>query len=363
MANQAIAYRRLINQGIARPNFDKPSEVVQWLGAVQAQDYGAAKWAVGLRMAGDATDATVEQAIAEGSILRTHVLRPTWHYVTPADIRGLLTLTGPRVDAACATYYRKLELDDATFKKSNTLIEKALQGGKQLTRAELGTVLQQGGVESQDLLRLTYLVMKAELVGLICSGANQGKQITYALLEERVPPSKPFNRDEALTDLVRRYFTSHGPATIADFVWWSGLTAADTRIGLDIVGGELAKEEIEGQTYWFSASESSKLDLSGSLYLLPNYDEYTVSYKDRGALVDEALTPILDGRGNILFNHVIVSDGLVVGTWKRTISKSKIVATVEPSRPLDPAETEALTAAATNFGRFMGLPVTLEINE
>ena len=252
MANTGIAHRRLLNQRIAQPTFKKPVEVVNWLGAVQAQDFGAAKWAVGLRMAGG-NDLEVEQAVNEGTILRTHVLRPTWHFVTPADIRWLLALTGPRVNAANATWYRQLELDEAVFRQTNKLIEKALEGGKQLTRPELATILQQAGIAAQDTVRLSFIVMRAELDGLICNGANQGKQITYALLEERVPPVRPLTREEALAEITRRYFISHGPATIADFGWWSGLTAADARAGLKLVEDEIEHEVIDGQTFWFGA--------------------------------------------------------------------------------------------------------------
>jgi hypothetical protein len=329
------------------------------MGAVQAQDYGAAKWAVGQRVAGS-TDASIEQAVNDGAILRTHVLRPTWHFVAPADIRWLLALTGPRVNIASGSYYRRLELDEAIFKQTNAVLEKALQGGKALTRPELVAAFEQAGINTQDLLRFTWIIIQAELAGLICNGARQGKLITYALLEERVPPVKPLTREEALAEITRRYFTSHGPATLPDFVWWSGLTTADARAGLNLVGEQLEHEVIDGQTYWFKATAAPTQDLTGSLYLLPNFDEYTVSYKDRSAVADAALPPVLDSWGQFFLNNTIVINGLAVGTWKRTFTKTRAIITIKPFRPLNPVETEALNREAERFGRFMDLPVTLE---
>src|SRR5260370_8551736 len=222
MTNLDIAHRRLHNQLITRPMFEKPEDIVRWLGAVQSQDYAAAKWAVGLRMQG-VTDDVIEQAFTDGSILRTHVMRPTWHFVAPADIRWMLTLTAPRINALNAYYYRKLELDDAVFRHSNAVLGKALQGSKQLTRSELASVLQQAGIAADNLLRSTYIIMHAELDGIICSGARRGKQFTYALLDEQVPPTRALDRDEALGEFARRYFTSQAPATLHNFLWWSRL--------------------------------------------------------------------------------------------------------------------------------------------
>src|SRR5216684_6032669 len=251
MTNLDIAHQRLHNQLISQPTNDAPGDVVQWLGAVQAQDYAAAKWAVGLRSAGVTSDA-IERAFADGAILRTHLMRPTWHFVSPADIRWILALTAPRVNAVNAYYYRKLALDDAVFMHSNAMLAKALQGGKQLTRPELTSVLQQVGIATDDLQRFTYIMMRAELDGIVCSGARRGKQFTYALLDERAPQARTLDRDEALAELTRRYFTSHGPATLQDFVWWSGLAAIDAKAGIEMVKLQLVHEVVDGQAYWFS---------------------------------------------------------------------------------------------------------------
>jgi hypothetical protein len=357
MTNLDIAHQRLHNQLITRPTFEKPDDVVEWLGAVQAQDYAAAKWAVGLRLQGT-TDDDIEQAFTHGAILRTHLMRPTWHFVSPADIRWILALTAPRVNAVSAYYYRKLALDDAVFMHSNAVLAKALQGGKQFTRPELASVLQQAGIATDDLQRFTYIMMRAELDGIVCSGARRGKQFTYALLDERAPQARTLDRDEALAQFARRYFTSHGPATLQDFVWWSGLTVADARAGLEMVTSQLMHEVVDGQTYWFSTSAPPANDPPQTIYLLPNFDEYTVGYTDRSAVIDVSDATKFDTRGNVL-NPTIVMDGRVVGTWKRTLKKDAVIITPSLFAPLNEAETRALAAAANRYGAFLDLPVNL----
>jgi hypothetical protein len=210
-----IARLRLHNQLLSRTEFTEPEQVVAWLGAVQAQDYAGAKWALGLRLA-NATDAAIEEAIDRGRILRTHVMRPTWHFVTPADIRWMLELTAPRVRALLAYNDRQLGLDQVTFKKSSAVLEKALQNNQQLTRGELTPILEKAGIAVEGL-HLGQLLTHAELDGLVCSGPRKGKQFTYALLEERAPEARLLEREAALAELSRRYFHSHGPATLQDF--------------------------------------------------------------------------------------------------------------------------------------------------
>jgi Winged helix DNA-binding domain len=355
MTNLNIAHQRLRNQLISRQSFEKPEDVVEWLGAVQSQDYAAAKWALGLRLQG-ATDDAIEQAFTDGTILRTHVMRPTWHFVTPADIRWLLALTAPRVKAASAYYYRSLELDDAIFTCSNTALVKALQGGKQLTRPELASALQQAGVAADDLQRFTYIIMRAELDGIICSGARRGKQFTYALLDERAPQTRTLDRDEAQAEFARRYFTSHGPATLQDFVWWSGLTVADAKSALEMAASQLMREVIDRRTYWFSTSSPPAHDLSQTIYLLPNFDEYTVAYTDRSAVIDESDMTKFDDRGNVL-NNTIVLNGRVIGTWKRTLKKNMVIVTPHLFSSLNEAETRAFEVAINRYGAFLGIPV------
>ncbi len=201
------------------------------------------------------TDADVDRAFDDGRILRTHFLRPTWHFVAPADIRWMLALSGPRVNATNAHYYRKVGLDDRTLARCLTAVERALEGGRSLTRQELRSVLQKAGLQSAGM-RLAYVMMRAELDGVVCSGPRRGKQFTYALLDERVPRSSSLDRDEALAALARRYFSSHGPATLRDYVWWSGLTARDARAGIEMAKPALVQDNLNDLTYWHAPSKS-----------------------------------------------------------------------------------------------------------
>jgi hypothetical protein len=217
-----IISQRIHNQRLAATEFEKPADVVRWMGAVQAQEFHAAKWALALRMR-EATNAAIQDAFDRGEILRTYVLRPTWHFVTPEDIRWLLELTAPRVHLRCGSAYRKYEVDGAAYKKACRVLVKELQGGKHCTRTELKAALYRAGIDANDTIRMGHIMIRAELDRLICSGPMRGKQFTYALFEERVPPAKTLDPDEALSRLTMIYFRSHGPATLQDFVWWSGL--------------------------------------------------------------------------------------------------------------------------------------------
>ena len=356
MTRSDMAHHRLHSQRISAAPLKKPSDVVGWLVAVQAQDYAGAKWALGLRMQ-SVTDDDIEQVFADGSILRTHVMRPTWHFVTPEDIRWLLALTAPRVHAANAYQNRVLELDKAIFKHSNAALTKALRDGKQLTRAQLASVLQKAGIDASGL-RLSHLIMSAELDGIICSGARRGKQFTYTLLDERVPATQTLNRDEALAELTRRYFRSHGPATEEDLMWWSGLTRGDVRSGLEMVKRRLAHDMIDGKTYWFAASTSSPNN-SQTAYFLPNYDEYVVGYTDRCAIFDSSHADKVDARNNPLFQHTIVINGQIAGTWKRILGKDAVTIETNLFARLTNAENRAVAVAARRYGDFLGTPVVL----
>src|SRR5688572_2852773 len=352
---------RFHNQHIGRAKFEKPGDVVAWLGAVQGQEYAMAKWGVAQRMT-EITDAELDKAFADGDILRTHLLRPTWHFVTPADIRWVLALSAPRVHAVNAFMYRKLELDSTFFKRSNAVLTKSLQGGKQLTRVELASALQQTGIDTAGELRMGYILMQAELDALICSGARRGKQFTYALLEERVPPVRKLERDEALVELIKRYFTSRGPATMKDFAVWSGLTMADTRRGIEVFKPKLEHEVIDGQAYWFVESVLPAKAASTRAHLLPIYDEYVMGYRDRSAMLG-ALDYENFNAGSIAFDNLIVINGMLVGSWKRTLSKREVSIETNVNARLTKAEQKAIVEAATQFAKFLGLSPILSQTE
>ncbi|MBC7875594.1 MAG: AlkZ family DNA glycosylase [Anaerolineales bacterium] len=354
-----IAHHRLHNQKLLQTTFTKPSQVVTYLGAVQAQDYAGAKWALAQRIKSIITDAEIDQAFADGAILRTHLMRPTWHFVSPADIRWMLMLTAPRVHAVNAYMYRKAELDNDVLKKGKTLLVKALQD-KQLTRDELRDVFEQAGISMKTEFRMTYMMMWAELEGVICSGARKGKQFTYALLEERVPQAKVLKREEALVELIRRYFTSRGPATLHDFTWWSGLTMEDAKNGIEMVKSEFIQEDINGKMYWFSESKSSAKEKFPVIHLLPNYDEYFIGFKDRSAIGNRVNQPKMDQNSTALNIHIIFINGQIVGGWKRTITKNEVVVELNLLTSLTKAENQAITVAAQRYSEFLGIPITLK---
>jgi Winged helix DNA-binding domain len=351
-----VLRERLRNQGLARPEFRGAKDVVAWLGAVQAQDYAGAKWALGLR-GPRLTDADVDRAFDTGAILRTHLMRPTWHFVAPRDIRWMLTLTAPRVHAANAFMYRKLGLEDATLTRSRKVLERALRGGKPLTRSELDTALRRAGIAA-DGLRLAYLMMHAELSGVICSGPRRGKQFTYARLDERAPRARSLAREEALGELTRRYFTSHGPATVRDFAWWSGLTVRDAKAGLEMVKPALVRELVGDLTYWLVATRSVAPPVSPSAYLLPNYDESLIAYRDRGLVVSDATGGAVPGRD--AFAHHLLVDGRIAGSWRRTLQDDSVLLEAATYQSLTRSQAGTLAAAAERYSTFVGLPVTLK---
>ncbi len=358
MPRPDIARQRLINQGLVRPTSKTVADVVARLGAVQAQDYAASKWGIAQRSSG-LTDAQMEKEIDNGSIVRTHVLRPTWHFVAAADIGWMLALTAPRVHAANAYWYRWLEVDDAVARRSRGVIEKALGEGKHLTRVELGHALTSAKIQIANPTRLACIVMRAELDGLICSGARRGKQFTYALLEERVARPAALERDTALFELARRYFTTRGPATVDDFAWWSGLTKADSKRGVEAAAAHLEHESIDGRSYWFPAGER-RVRISGLLvHLLPNFDEYFIGLKDRSALAERLKSSGVKPRTTLLVGYFLAINGQMVGGWRRTIVGRKVVVEPKPLVRLSAGERRAVEVAARKFGRFLELPVEI----
>jgi hypothetical protein len=357
MTARELIQRRLRNQKLTPPSLRGARQVISWLGAAQAQDYGGAKWAIGLRANG-LLDADVERAFNEGAILRTHCLRPTWHFVAPADIRWVLALTAPRVHAVSAYYYRKLEIDARVVARSRIALERALRDGAALTRAELGARFLRAGIPA-DGHRLAYLMMHAELDAVVCSGPRRGNQFTYALLEERVPRAPALKRGDALIELTRRYFSSRGPATIRDFVWWSGLTVRDAKAGLAETKGALAHEAMDGLDYWFVDRPVSRGLAARAVYLLPNYDELGIAYKDRDAVPALPRPRRLAASGE--FQHLLTIDGQFAGRWRRTVARGAVHVDVQPFRPLDPDEERAVAVEAERYGRFVDMPAKVSI--
>ncbi|MCI0440562.1 MAG: winged helix DNA-binding domain-containing protein [Chloroflexi bacterium] len=350
-----VARLRLNNQLLAGNKSLKPGEAVQWMGALQAQDYAAAKWSLGLRMQ-NADDEDIENAFNDGAILRTHVMRPTWHFVMPEDIRWMLELTAPRVKSLLAHYDRRLELTRELLSRCGNTVTRALQGGHYLTRAELASCLEENGIEARGQ-RLAHIVMHAELDGLICSGPRRGKQFTYALLDERASECKQMSRDEARATLALRYFSSHGPAQLKDFAWWSGLSASDAQEALDSVASMLAFETLDSKTYYFPPAQGVAPE-SPAAFLLSIYDEYTIAYKDRGDISDGRDIERMISMGNAL-TAVMIMNGKVAGTWKRVLKRNTVEIALQPFRELSESEKEAFESEVARYGKFLGVSAAL----
>jgi hypothetical protein len=316
-----ISNVRLRNQKLEATTFTKAIDVVSWMGAMQAQDYAMSKWAIGQRMTG-ATDEIIETALNDGLIIRTHLLRPTWHLVSAEDIYWMLELTAPRIRSAMKSRDKELGLTPEVLNKSFGLLEKEISNNINLSREQIAGILNLADIKT-DENRLSHILMNAELEGLICSGRRTGNKNTFSLLSERVPKRKVFSKDESLAELAQRYFTSHGPATLKDFTWWSGLSVADATKALNLVASDFVSKTVDSEKYWMKEDFSSFSGSRNTIHLLPAFDEFLISYRDRSASLE-----LVHNRkaisNNGIFYPVIVINGQVTGTWKRTIQKDKV---------------------------------------
>jgi hypothetical protein len=349
MTPEEIRLRRLYNQHVLAPSLNDPTQVVAHLAAMQAQEYAHAKWAIALRMKEPVTDDAIEILFTEGKILRTHMLRPTWHFVAPQDIRWMLELTAPRVNAVNAFTYRRYGLDDKVFSKSNTLIEKLLRDNNYLTRDAIKDELKKTGITGDGIM-LSAIMMKAELDGLICSGPRIGNQFSYALLEERVPPAKKLTKQEALKELTLRYFTSRGPATIKDYTTWSGLTVKEAKEGLSL-NPDLDKVTIEGAEYYFTG-DVPKVKGGKVTFLMPDYDEYGMGYKDRSVLKIPASPE------KPKFDRMLIVDGVIAGSWRRTLQKDTVLLDIQLFKGYS-ASDKAIEEAITKYENFLSKKIIL----
>jgi hypothetical protein len=326
-----------------------PGEVVAHMGAVQAQDYRGGLWAVGVRSGAKETD--VERAIAERQFVRTWPMRGTLHFVAAADVRWMVRLLTARVTRGAASRHRQLELEARDFGRAGEVFVRALEGGRALTRQALYRLLHEEGISTADARGL-YILGQLAHQGLICFGPRDGKQQTIVLLDEWLPKARLLAGDEALAELTRRYFTGHGPATVQDFGWWSGLTQREIKTGLDLVSGALASETVDGKMYWMSPSLVAA-PASRMAHLLPPWDEFTVGYRDRSAVIDPAFAPRASDGG--MFYPLIVSDGRVLGRWQRALVKGGVRVTFAPFARLTDAQARAVAAAASRYARFLGM--------
>lgn len=357
MTGTDIARRRLSSQRIDGEKFEKPEEVVRWLGAIQAQDYAQALWAVGLRLR-SATVADVERAVADARIVRTWPMRGTIHLVLAEDVGWMLKLAASRLIARDGRRLRQLELDEEIMERCGGIFRDALGGGKRLSRPEMMRLLGDAGIRT-DGQRGYHVLWYLSQAGLICPGPMRDKQQTFVLLDEWVPDPRKLSREESLAELAGRYFASHGPATVHDFARWSGLTVTESREAVEAATPGLAPEKIDGREYWASEDARGRVASDGpGVHLLPGFDEYLLGYKDRGAvLAAEHASRIVPG-GNGVFLPTIVIGGQVVGIWRRKLKKKSVGITLSPFTRLDDAEGR-ITDAAKAYGRFLGLPPSL----
>lgn len=341
-----IARLRLRSQQVCGSGFLRPADLVAHMGALQAQDYAMSKWAIGLRLPGS-SDAVIEAASDKGEILRTHVLRPTWHWVSRGDIRWMLELTAPHILRSMRARHRQLELSPETVAASNRIIAKALESDQHLTREELANLLQKKNI-SPEGQRIHHLLLCAELGRVICSGRKKGSKNTYALFDARAGDAPSLPREEAIGRLARTYFRSHGPATAADFAWWSGLPAADVKRGMEMIRPDFIAERS------YLLPQNIGQPEKNSLHLLPAFDEFIISYRDRSAtLTDEQFSKAVSSNG--LFRPVVVLDGKTIGTWSRSSKRNHVQVGVSFFGKEKRETRERTSESSALFGRFFGL--------
>lgn len=338
---------RLMSQQIAASKFKSPGILVSWMGAMQAQDYNMAKWAIGLRLP-KATVKTIDKAIDKGEIIRTHIMRPTWHFVAAEDLHWMLELTGPKIIQSMKGRNKQLGLTEAVLKKSYKALEKLMLTHKHVTRGEVMTALKLPAGEQ----RASHLLAHAELNGLICSGAHKEGIPTYTLLHNWVPKKASLHREEALAKLAQKYFNSHSPATLQDFCWWSGLTLTEGKQAVDMIKAALVTEQTGSQTLYISNAFATPPPLQESAYLLPAFDEFLISYKDRSnILAVEHHQKAFSTNG--IFWPLMLVNGKITGSWKRTVAKDKVI--IEPTffKRADKKTRQLIEQSADAFGRFL----------
>jgi hypothetical protein len=350
MTLDEISNIRIISQKIAKTEFKTANDIVAWMGALQAQDFSMAKLALGVRTF-DSTERSIEASFNKGEIIRTHLMRPTWHFVSAQDIYWMLELTSPQIKSSLKSRHKELGLTESIFTKSNFIIEKSLSEGHSLSREQIANEFNKAKIQT-DANRLSHLLLRAELDGILCSGSLKANKQTFSLLHERVPNKKMLTRDESLVELAKRYFRSHCPATLQDFAWWSGLSRKDALHGMESVKHGFVTETIESGTYLFPISSPIVSFDKTSVHLLPAYDEFLIGYRDRSASlsVDAGKKSV---SVNGIFYPLIVVNGQVTGLWKRSFKSDKAV--IEPIlfKDHDLSTMELIEKKVSMIGQFL----------
>ena len=359
MDTSEILSLRLTNQQICDTRFRSPHDLVVWLGAVQAQDYASARWSVGLRLS-HSTSADIEEAIRDREVVRTWVLRGTLHIVAAEDVRWMLRLMGPRITAKSAGVYRQAGLTDKVFEDGFLLLENALQGEKQLMRSQVVELWENAGITTNN--QRGYLMLaRAGLEGRICLGPMRDKQQTFVLLDEWIPHTKEFTREESLVEIGKRFFASHGPATIEDFMWWCGCTRSDARQTIDMLARRLIQVSIEEKEYLYIPHNFKTTKQTNNTFLLPGFDEYLLGYTDRSLIIKETHRHQIYPK-NAVYPGLIIIKGRVRGIWKRTIEKSGIHIKLSPFTKLDDKEKSEIDEVCATYGRFWKEPVVVSVS-
>ncbi len=348
-----VPYLRMINQRLLNSDLSTPADVVKWMIAMQSQEFAHAKWAIALRLDHKVAESLIQKAFDDGDILRTHLMRPTWHFVSPEDIRWLVELTAPRVHALNAYMYRQCELTPAILKRSGKVLAAALEGNQYLTRETLAGILKKKKITASRE-RLSCIMMYAELERIICSGPRIGKSFTYALMDERAPASSAFDRTAALADFTRRYFRTRGPAQPTDLAYWSGLSLKDVKTGIDHVKEQLHRELIEGKEHFMVDSPMTP-QKKKITFLMPDYEEFGMSYKDRSALSLEKKKITRTSSAN----HWFIIDGKIAGGWTQVQKSKSFQIGLQPFFDMTPAKTKELTAAIKRYAAFFGKSVEI----
>lgn len=352
-----IARIRLSSQYIEHPQATTPKQVVAHMGAMQAQDYLMAKYAIGIRLPG-LTNETLEKALDDGDIIRTHVMRPTWHFVAAEDLHWMLELTAPQIWPILKSANKQFGLTDAIMKKSRKILEQLFADGAHLTRDEIVAALEAEKIATGEN-RASHILMAAELDGLLCSGARKDGKNTYAPIAGRVPSKNICSRDEALARLADRFFTSHCPATVKDFVWWSGLLLKDAKKAAAMLQPSFTEEVIDGEPYLIPPGFTLPRKTVNSIHLLPAFDEFIIGYRDRSAaLAAEHNRRTISING--IFKATVVIDGQVRGLWKwQSPSKPVLTLDLDTFHSNDEATKKKIEKAAGRLGRFMDKKITI----
>lgn len=354
MTHQELFNARLHSQLLCNGSkCTTPQELVNYMGAMQAQDYTMSKWAVGCRLK-NSTEHEIDVAFNENKILRTHVLRPTWHFVSPQDIKWMLKLTEPRLKGFAKNEHKKLGIDNAILKKSKNALQKAMAGNQYLIRSEIKALFDAEKIPTSDN-RLGLHLFDAEVEGLICSAGRRGKQLQYGLLDEIVPEAKLLDRDEALQELAKRYFISHGPATVYDFSWWSGLTVSEAKKAVDSNASLFEAITIGDFRYWCKKGLLDAIDHSENVtMLLPAFDELLISYKDRSGMVADAHRKEVY-TNNGIFRPIIVLNNQIIGTWKSVKAKGRVTIEKLCFDSVNKDTNPDLKAEMKDYARFIGM--------